>query len=251
MEKALQQLRAKVISGELMPGEQIRQEEMAGEFGVSRVPLREALNLLADQGLLIHRPNVGYFVAKRAPDELAQISRILQLLENELIASLEWPDAACIDALRALNGEMKVCATAADWTPLVRLNRQFHLQIYDHSRYKLILEEVTRLWTLADLFIATKMSDTAARVNTVQEHERLIDSLAQHDRGLVLATMQAHWASTASGLPLAISLARTPRPEPTSSLPVPPCPLPAPSIKSLACRAPCVTGSKSACKPRT
>ena len=57
MENALQRLRAKVISGELSPGEQIRRQEMAELLGVSRVPLREALNVLADQGLLLHRPN--------------------------------------------------------------------------------------------------------------------------------------------------------------------------------------------------
>ena len=54
---------------------------------------------------------------------------------------------------------MREAATAADWTPLVRLNREFHLQIYSLSPYHLILDEVKRLWTLADTFIATKMSE--------------------------------------------------------------------------------------------
>lgn len=202
MERALQQLRAKVISGALMPGEQIRQQEMAEELGVSRVPLREALNLLADQGLLVHRPNSGYFVAKRAPNELAQISRILQLLENELLGSIEWPDEQCAATLKQLNDEMRVCATAIDWTPLVRLNREFHLRIYDLSPYRIILEEVKRLWTLADTFIATKMADTSARVRTVEEHDRLIECLLRRDRALTLEAMEAHRASTARGLTL-------------------------------------------------
>src|SRR5882724_592034 len=177
MERALQQLRAKVVSGELMPGEQIRQQEMAEELGVSRVPLREALNLLADQGLLLHRPNSGYFVAKRAPNELAQIRRILQLLENELLGSISWPDDACVASLKALNAEMRSCAEAADWTPLVRLNREFHLRIYSLSPHRIILEEVKRLWGLADTFIATKMSAIEARRRTVDEHDRIVESL--------------------------------------------------------------------------
>ena len=202
MERALQHLRAKVISGALMPGEQIRQQEMAEELGVSRVPLREALNLLADQGLLLHRPNSGYFVAKREAGELAQISRILQLLENELLGSIAWPNEQCIDTLRHLNDEMRVCATAIDWTPLVRLNREFHLRIYDLSPYRLILDEVKRLWTLADPFIATKMADAAARIRTVEEHDRLVDCLVRRDRALTLDAMETHRASTASGLTL-------------------------------------------------
>jgi DNA-binding GntR family transcriptional regulator len=209
MERALQRLRAKVVSGALMPGEQIRQQEMAEELGVSRVPLREALNLLADQGLLVHRPNSGYFVAKRAPNELAHISRILQLLENELLASIEWPDQAFVAALRQLNDEMRVCATAVDWTPLVRLNREFHLRIYGLSPYRIIAEEVQRLWTLADPFIATKMADTDARVRTVEEHDRLIECLLGRNRASTLEAMEAHRASTASGLPLVHMLPQT------------------------------------------
>lgn len=200
MDRALQQLRGKVMSGALMPGEQIRQEEMAGELGVSRVPLREALNLLADQGVLVHRPNSGYFVAKRAPDELAQIMRMLQLLENELLASIEWPDDACIARLQALNGEMRAVSLSADWTPLVRLNRDFHLLIYALSPCKIILDEVQRLWTLADPYIATKMTDSDARLRTVDEHDRLIKSLNARDRALTFDAMEAHRASTARGL---------------------------------------------------
>ena len=201
MERALQQLRAKVVSGALSPGEQIRQQEMAEELGVSRVPLREALNVLADQGLLTHRPNSGYFVAKRAPNELAQIRRILQLLENELLVSIEWPDGECIEELRGLNAQMRECVTAYDWTPLVRLNREFHLKVFSLSSYRLILEEVKRLWALADTFIATKMADEGARRRTVEEHDLLIDCLVARDRQRCLQMMELHRASTASGLP--------------------------------------------------
>ena len=201
MERALQHLRAKVVSGELMPGEQIRQQEMAEELGVSRVPLREALNVLADQGLLVHRPNSGYFVAKRAPNELAQIRRVLQLLENELLGSIEWPDDGTLRTLRELNGQMRSVATEEDWTPLVRLNREFHLVIYSLSPSRLILEEVKRLWSLADIFIATKMSELDARMRTVDEHDRIIESLRQRDHGICLEVMEEHRASTSSGLP--------------------------------------------------
>jgi len=185
VEMALQQIRAKIVSGELLPGE----------------PLREALNVLAEQGLLMHRANAGYFVAKRAPNELAQIRRILQLLENELFDSIEWPDAAYLRELRELNAQMRYCVGAEDWSPIVRLNREFHLKIFSLSPHKLILEEVRRLWSLADLFISTKMADSQARLRTVEEHEALIDCLAAQDRAKCFETMEFHRTSTAKGLP--------------------------------------------------
>lgn len=201
VEMVLQQIRAKIVSGELHPGEQIRQHEMAEELGVSRMPLREALNVLAEQGLLMHRANAGYFVAKRAPNELAQIRRILQLLENELFISIEWPDPACMRELRELNAQMSACVHAEDWSPLVRLNREFHLKIFSLSPHKLILDEVRRLWALADLFISTKMADSQARLRTVEEHDALIECLAAQDRAKCLETMEVHRASTSMGLP--------------------------------------------------
>lgn len=200
MERALQYLRMKVAHGDLLPGEQIRQQEMAEELGISRVPLREALNVLADQGLLLHRPNQGYFVTKRAPSELAQISRMLQLLEDELLRSIQWPDACRFAQIKALNEEMHRVAQSEDWVPLIRLNREFHIQIFDLSPHKLILEEVKRLWTLADIFIATKFSGRAARVRTCAEHDAIIDSLQLRDHDACIQVMRQHRASTVAGL---------------------------------------------------
>lgn len=208
VELAIQQIRAKVVSGELHPGEQIRQHEMADELGVSRMPLREALNVLAEQGLLMHRPNAGYFVAKRAPNELAQIRRILELLENELLVSIEWPDPDYLSQLRELNRRMRECAASDHWSPLVALNREFHLKVYSLSPSKLILGEVKRLWGLADLFIAAKMADSQARHRTVEEHEQIIDGLASRDMARCLAAMDMHRASTSRGLPPDIASAR-------------------------------------------
>ena len=62
---ALARLRDMFLNGQLLPGEQVRQEQIAEQLGVGRAPLREALNVLAKQGPLVHRPNQGYFVAKR------------------------------------------------------------------------------------------------------------------------------------------------------------------------------------------
>ena len=124
------------INGELNPGEQIRQEEMALKLAVSRVPLREALNVLADQGLLYHRPHQGYFVTKRDPGQYAQIRRMLHLLENELMATIAWPGPNDLDRLRDLNAQMQCCVDALADTHLIlvpplswisRLEESWHL----------------------------------------------------------------------------------------------------------------------------
>ena len=192
MEQALQRLRAMIISGQLNPGEQVRQEEMALQFGVSRMPLREALHVLAQQGLLLHRRNQGYFVAKRAPAEVAQIVRMLHLLETELMNTMRQPPASLVATLKRLNRQMHACVYASNWTPLIALNRDFHFRIFDLSPNKLILDEVARLWALADAHIAARFVHAGLRAQTVAEHDEIIIALAAQDRVESLAALNRH-----------------------------------------------------------
>ncbi len=99
-----------------------------------------------------------------------------------------------------LNASMRAVAVSADWTPMIRLNREFHHFMFALSPYRLIFEEVTRLWPLADTFISTKMSAQDARLRTVDEHDRIIESLRRQDHAYCLAVMEEHRASTGSGL---------------------------------------------------
>jgi len=197
---ALQRLRRMIVAGELHPGEQIRQQEMADLFGVSRGPLREAMNVLANQGLLLHKPNQGYFVTKRAPGEVEQIRRMRHALENVLIETVAWPDAACIARLREMNEEMRSYVARPDWSHLPNLNRNFHFVIYDHSPDHLILAEVRRLWSLVDPFTRVKYEFSAARQKTVDEHEAVILALEARSRAGLRAAMDQHRDSGREGL---------------------------------------------------
>lgn len=192
MEQALTRIRVMVLDGSLSPGEQIRQQEMAERLGVSRVPLREALNVLADQGLLQHRPHAGYFVYKRSPEEARQIRRMLELLETELLASIRWPSPAALDQLRNLNEEMRVVSTAHDWIGLMRLNRDFHFRIFGLSPDRLILDELQRLWALADPLIARKLGNPDAAARTTREHDAILDAIARADLPGCQARMSEH-----------------------------------------------------------
>jgi DNA-binding GntR family transcriptional regulator len=200
--RTLHQLKAMIINGELNPGEQIRQEEMAEQLAVSRVPLREAMTVLADQGLLVHRPHQGYFVTKRAPGEHAQIRRMLHLLENELMQTIRWPDAETLASLRALNVTMSALVRAGDIRGLIEHNRQFHFHVFSLSPNHLILEEVRRLWAMAEPLMWNKFDQAASRVRTLQEHERLLDALAAQDRARCVIEMERHRYSTEAGVPL-------------------------------------------------
>lgn len=202
LDLALSKLREMVVTGVLSPGEQVRQQEIADRLGVSRVPLREALNVLARQGLLLHRPHQGYFVAKRLPLELAQLRLMLEVLENELIKSLRWPDERALAELDRLNARMLENAQRDDWMDLLQFNRQFHFRIFALSPYRLVLDQVERLWDLAEPFIAGKLALREARIRTCEEHTQLIQALRRQDRPACVEVLRLHRSSTVSGLQL-------------------------------------------------
>ena len=206
VERLQRELRARIAQGILLPGEQIRQEEVAEDFGVSRVPLREALTILADQGLLEHHHNRGYFVAKRMPEELYQLHCMLDLLETELIKSMDWPTKDEVSELRSLNRQMTALANRPDWTDMIALNRQFHFKVFGLSHYQLILREVERLWTMTDVYIAGKLALVESRLRTIQEHNEIVDALAARDKKALAVATKVHRSNAAEGIvPLGLS----------------------------------------------
>jgi DNA-binding GntR family transcriptional regulator len=200
VDRTLADLRARILRGELAPGEQLRQEHLAGQVGVSRIPLREALRALAVQGLLVHRPHQGYFVAKRTPSELGQLHLMQGLLERELTQTIQWPAPDLLDGLQAMNAEMRLLVDAADWLRIVALNRAFHLTIFGLSPMRLVLQEVERLWLLAEPYQAMSLADPEVRRRTVDQHDAMIAALAEQDMAASLAALETHRASTHQGV---------------------------------------------------
>jgi DNA-binding GntR family transcriptional regulator len=179
--RCVDELKRLVQIGELAPGEQIRQEQLAERLEVSRPLVREALRALATQGLVEHRPHQGYFVAKRAPIELAQIMLMLDLLEPQLMRSIEPPPAEVLARLTALNERMDAIADDWDHTETLALNREFHFLLFSQSPYRLIVGEVERLWGLAEPFLSQKLSSPDSRRAAVNEHQQIIAALTTGD----------------------------------------------------------------------
>jgi DNA-binding GntR family transcriptional regulator len=195
-ERVLSELRAKILRGELRPGAALRQEDLARELGVSRVPLREAMLLLAGDGLLVHRPNQGFHVAERSPSELSQILLMRGLLEEQLIKTLEWPAdtqlAELLSQLRYLNSRMTDLVNHPDWMDMVPLNHAFHHAIWQLSPLKLVISEADRIWALADAYLASGHPSVLAQAQTVTEHDRIIDTMASRGRDHLQETLTDH-----------------------------------------------------------
>ncbi|HTF48422.1 MAG TPA: GntR family transcriptional regulator [Pseudonocardia sp.] len=183
---------ARIASGELNPGEQLRQEDLAEELGFSRVPVREALHALAEQRVLVHQKHRGFFVAKRNAHEVAQFARMLELIEDDLLASIRWPTAAELTRLHALNERLLEVAEDYEVAETAALNREFHFAIFGLSPHSIMVEELERLWRLAHPYILADMITPDSRRARVAEHRAVIERLAREDRSGVVEAMARH-----------------------------------------------------------
>jgi DNA-binding GntR family transcriptional regulator len=188
---ALDRIRALILNLELRPGKQIRQEEMARLLGISRVPLREALRVLASEGLLTHHLHQGYFVRTMSPEDLEQVRTLLNFLETELMRTIAWPTGEQINVLRHLNDEYSRAARANDVLAMSRCNTRLHSQIHDLSPLEIIRDEAERFWTLSEPYRMMHIATTDPALS-ISQHEQLIDALAAQDRALVLRTSAEH-----------------------------------------------------------
>jgi DNA-binding GntR family transcriptional regulator len=179
---------------ELLPGEPIRQQDMARRLGMSRVPVREALHALQTEGIVSHSRHQGYFVAKFSADELAQVYLMRRLLETALLEHLDWPEPERLREIAAINDELAAAAEAGDVALVVVLNRRFHDAIFALSPLRTVHREVNRLWEMSDSYRALYLYARSARVRIADEHRSMLAALERRDLAALLEAVDRHRA---------------------------------------------------------
>lgn len=200
VDTAREGIRKLIVGRQLSPGEQIRQEELATLLNTSRSPIREALQALHSEGIVAHHPNRGYFVTRLSADKIEQIFMVRTLLETEVLNDLEWPTRSQVQRLRKLNTAIAAAAERHDLSEIIRLNREFHFEVFALSRFDLLIDELRRLWSLSDPYRALYLWDGAAQARTVGEHHEILAALEKHDRDLLITLVDEHRQVSASKL---------------------------------------------------
>jgi DNA-binding GntR family transcriptional regulator len=184
--RAVRALREMVMNRRIGPGQQLRQDELAEEMGLSRSPLREALRTLETEGLLVHAPNQGYFVARLRSAHLKQIYLMRRLLETELLRTVRTPSAEDLSVLRSENQRIQKSVANGRLSEVLQDNRRFHFGIFTLSPLELVTRQVERLWHLSESYRAAYLWLPAAQDRIIAEHSLMIDALAAGDvEGLV------------------------------------------------------------------
>jgi DNA-binding GntR family transcriptional regulator len=192
----IDKLKQAIYAGELLPGEHLRQSELAKRFGVSRVPLREALLVLANIGLAEHTMNSGFRVAKRSPQDYEQLVWLVGQLETAIHQDLRPPTEAELAELEAVNREIASLSGAKNETPFTKLNHRFHSIIWGMSPKQLLVRQLENVWPLTEPFLGLVYTNAEFLERAVREHTEIIEALRANDPARLLQTMDTHRVSS-------------------------------------------------------
>jgi DNA-binding GntR family transcriptional regulator len=174
-------LRRAILAGEFAPGERMRQEVIATQFGASRLPVREALRILQSDGLVTLVANSGAWVSQLDERECAESYEIRERLEPLLLReSMPGLTVDDIAKMRSLAEEME---RKPEVETFLRLDRKFHLLSYSRAETVLLSSLIERLWNTTQHYrraFAVLVGAEGRRV-VHYEHFLLVDAIQRGD----------------------------------------------------------------------
>lgn len=201
-DQAFEVVRERILSTQIPPLAPIRQELLAEELGISKIPLREALGRLEQQGLLSSHPHRGFFVPAMTAGEAEEVFALRLKIE---------PDAAAHACLEAGEDERKAAASAlaaletaskTDIHNAVRYNRTFHLSLVRPGGRPVTTQLVERLQVLAERYVRKHLEPEGREARASSEHHEILDAWLARDSARVADLLCAHIVSTLNDLRL-------------------------------------------------
>lgn len=192
-EAVLAELRRLIATGRLRPGEQILQDALAVELGVSRVPLREALKILEGEGLVTYAAHRGYFVTQLSLSDLLEVYRIRELLEAEAVrVGLPHLTTEDVERLEGVEHDVRAAAERGDLVAMTAANRRFHLSLVEACGLPRLVWIIRLLWDATEVYRSVYYADDSNRRLAGDEHADLMVAVRRGDVDGALGVLAAH-----------------------------------------------------------
>lgn len=173
-------LRDAIWDGRIARGERLREEEIARNLGVSRTPVREALQRLHQRGLLAFGPGRGLVVAQLSQHQVLQLYAMREILEGSAARfAAQHATETDIAILYRLQNELR--NAAPDAMLLVMLNRRFHQAIYEAAHNQYLLQTLNMLHDSLALLHSATFRVPSRRRESDEEHRSIVAAIERHD----------------------------------------------------------------------
>jgi DNA-binding GntR family transcriptional regulator len=191
-EEVAELIRQRIFRRELEPGSWIDEVRLAQEYGISRTPLREALKVLAAEGLVTMKVRRGAYVTEVSERDLAEVYHLLALLESDAAAVVaERATAAELDELQALQAELG--AATGDRERFFGVNERFHMRLLEIAGNRWRNQMVADLRKVMKLNRQHSLLKSGRIEESLAEHALVVQALAARDAERARTRMQEHF----------------------------------------------------------
>ena len=193
-EQVAERLRQQIFARELEPGSWIDELKLCALWGISRTPMREALKVLAVEGLVTMKVRRGAYVTEMSRDDVSQVYHLLALLESDAAAQVA---AGATSSQRARLSELHALLEAQvdHRDAFFATNEQFHMALLDMAGNRWAVQVVQDLRKMMKLNRHHSLFKQGRLEDSLAEHRALIQALSKRDAEAARQTMQAHFRS--------------------------------------------------------
>ncbi len=186
-------LRDRILHGRIAAGEPLRQEALAAELGVSRIPLREALQRLEAEGLVTLRAHHGAVVADLPLDDVTELFELRAVLESDLIRrAVPRTMAADLATARGRADEFAAALDRGRAADLGAANLALHLALYQPADRPRTIEVVRRLHAQCDRLLRLQLALTDGGAQAVREHRAILAAVRKADAARATRLVRDH-----------------------------------------------------------
>ncbi|MBU9833713.1 MULTISPECIES: GntR family transcriptional regulator [Rahnella] len=192
VEKVYEKVKGMAIDYYFRPGERVNEVELAAQLGVSRTPVREALNRLAKDGFMNFVPNRGFYSRDLTPEGVRELYEVRMVIEQSTFrfACLRATDEeiAMTTAIWEEVSQHRPAQTEQDWAKIAEIDERFHMEIARISHNSRLYEMLDSLNSLSRFFRRIDLETPVRRNNAYDEHVEIIAALRQRniEKGVVL-----------------------------------------------------------------
>ncbi|MBI5923340.1 MAG: GntR family transcriptional regulator [Betaproteobacteria bacterium] len=200
-QQVAERLRARIFAHQLPPGSWLDEQSLAQEYGISRTPLREALKVLAAEGLVMLKPRRGCYVTELAEEDLDEIFPVIALLEGRCAAlATQRANAADLQHLGTIHEQLEECARKGDADGFFEVNHDFHVALQELAGNRWLSQLIDETRKLLKLTRRDSLRLKGRLKQSLAEHRAILKAIRQRDESQAGRLMHEHLLSGRAAL---------------------------------------------------
>ncbi|MES2413375.1 MAG: GntR family transcriptional regulator [Pseudomonadota bacterium] len=193
-EEVAELLRQRIFNRELVPGSWIDELKLAEEYGISRTPLREALKVLATEGLVTMKVRRGAYVTEVDDKDLSDVYHLLSLLESDAAGVVAaQATAEQLKSLQDLHNQLE--KASGNRERFFRLNEEFHMRLLEIANNRWRDQMVADLRKVMKLNRHNSLLKSGRIEESLAEHRAIMQAITAHDAASAMQRMREHFSN--------------------------------------------------------